>query len=208
MTAFVAAILAGFALSYGYWGMMLWQRFQNPFFPYFNDIFRSGYWEPVAFFDAKFRPSTLARWFTLPFGLVERNRLVSEVDLRDPRLALLCVFSVVLAIAMLRESRAAGMRYMTAVQRAMPQSVRLLAVFAGAAYVTWLVVTIYRYAIPLELTAASCSYWRSRCICGAARRDVLIGIASLTFRSRSTPSPNRGFSDIEHELAGPRRDRR
>ena len=189
VSAFAAAILTGFALSYGYWGMMLWHRFQNPFFPYFNDIFRSDYWEPVAFFDTKFSPSTLARWLTLPFGLVERTRLVSEADLRDPRLALLCVFSVVLAIAMLRESRATGMRFVTALQRAMPPSVRLLAVFAAAAYVVWLVAfTIYRYAIPLELTASLLLLLAMHAaFAGARRRDVLIATASMLIVATTVP---------------------
>src|SRR5437899_3507133 len=152
---FAAAVLAGFTLAYGYWGMVLWERFRNPFFPYFNDFFRSEYWELRPVFDTKFHPTTLAGWLTLPFGLAERNRLASEADLRDPRLAVLVMFSAVLAVSLVRQSRGARERFATALRRAMPPSVRLLAVFAGTSYLVWLFAfTIYRYAIPLELTAS------------------------------------------------------
>ncbi len=184
-----AAMAAGFLVAYGYWGAVLWERFRNPLFPYFNGMFRSEYWEPLSLADTRFRPTTPVGWLTLPFGLAERNRLASEADLRDPRLALLCVFSVVVAIAMLRESRAAGVRYMTALRRAMPPSLRLLAVFAAVAYVTWLVAfTIYRYAIPLELTASLLLVLAMRAaFAGAVRRDVLIGIASVLIVAVTVP---------------------
>src|SRR4030095_16556666 len=122
VSAFVAAIVVGSSVGYGYWAIVLWERFRNPFFPYFNEIFRSSFCDPCSFFATTFRPPTPARWITLPFGLGERNRLASEADLRDPRLALLCVFSVVLAVSLLRESRNAGVRYVSALQRAMPPS--------------------------------------------------------------------------------------
>ena len=187
--AFAATIAAGFALGYGYWAFLLWERFQNPFFPYFNAIFRSAYWEPVSFFDAKFRPSTVARWITLPFGLAERNHLASESELRDPRLALLCTFSVVLAASLLRESRAAGVRYVAALQRAMPPSVRFLSVFAAAAYVVWLAsFAVYRYVIPLELTTSLLLVLAmSAALAGAARRDVLIATVSVLIVAVTVP---------------------
>ena len=59
--AFVAATGAGFALAYGYWAFVLWERFGNPFFPYFNELFRSEYWDARPFFDTRFRPTTLAQ---------------------------------------------------------------------------------------------------------------------------------------------------
>ena len=178
--ALMAAMLAGFLVAYGYWGAVMWERFGNPFYPYFNGVFRSAYWEPGSFFDAKFHPPTLARWITLPFGLAERNRLASEADLRDPRLALLCVFAVVLAASLMREARASRVGFMTALRRAMPPSLRLLAVFAGVAYLVWLVVfTIYRYAIPLELTASLLLVLAMRsAFAGARRRDALVALAA------------------------------
>ena len=69
---------------------------------------------------------------------------------------------------------------MTALRRAMPPTVRLLAVFAGVAYLVWLVVfTIYRYAIPLELTASLLLVLAMRAaFAGARRRDALVALAA------------------------------
>ena len=36
-----------FSSPTGYWGVVMWERFRNPFYPYFNGVFRSPYWEPV-----------------------------------------------------------------------------------------------------------------------------------------------------------------
>ena len=199
--AFTASIAVGFALAYGYWGAVLWERFQNPFFPYFNALFQSEYWEPFSFFDAKFHPTTLWGWVTLPLGLAGRNRLASEADLRDPRLALLCVLAIVLAVSLLRESRTSGRRIMTALRRDVPPSIRLLAVFAGASYVVWLLAfTIYRYAIPLELTASLLLVLALRVLLrGAKRRDAIILLASALIVAVTVP-PYWGRSRVH---AGP-----
>jgi hypothetical protein len=199
--AFAAAAATGFIVAYGYWGVVLWERFRNPFFPYFNGLFLSEYWEPRSFFDAKFHPKTLLGWITLPFGLAERNRLASEGDLRDPRLALLCVFALVLAASLLREARASGERFATALRRAMPPSVRVLAVFAGISYIVWLAVfTIYRYAIPLEVTASLLLVLAMRsAFAGAARRDVLVATMALLAVAVTAP-PHWGRSRVHAGL--------
>ena len=187
--AFVAATGVGFALAYGYWAFVLWERFGNPFFPYFNELFRSEYWDARPFFDTRFRPTTLAHWITLPFALAERNRLASEADLRDPRLALLIVFAVVLAASRAREARAAGGRMAAALFGAIPPSIRFLAVFAAASYAAWLVAfTVYRFAIPLELVASLLLVLAMHAaFVGAVRRDVLIGIAALAVVAVTIP---------------------
>ena len=71
----------------------------------------------------------------------------------------------------------------------MPPSLRLLVVFAAVAYVTWLVAfTIYRYAIPLELTASLLLVLAMRAaFAGARRRDVLIGLASVLIVAVTVP---------------------
>jgi len=187
--AFVAATGVGFALAYGYWAFVLWERFGNPLFPYFNELFRSEYWDAHAFFDTRFRPTALAHWITLPFALAERNRLASEADLRDPRLALLIVFAVVLAVARAREARATGGRVAASLFGAIPPSIRFLAVFATASYVAWLVAfTVYRYVIPLELVASLLLVLAMHAaFVGAVRRDVLIGIATLAIVAVTIP---------------------
>ena len=175
------AMAAGFIAAYGYWGTVLWERFRNPFFPYFNGLFQSEYWEPRSFFDTKFRPSTPLSWLTLPFGLAGRNRSASEADLRDPRLALLCVFGALLAVSLVRRSRLVGETVLTTLSRGLPLTLRLLAVFVGASYLAWLFAfTIYRYAIPLELVASLLLVLAMRSALARIRKqDALIAAAAL-----------------------------
>jgi hypothetical protein len=189
VVAFALCATAGLALAYGNWASLLWKRFGNPFFPYFNAIFRSEWWEPQSFFDTKFRPSSFLGWLTLPFRLVVRNRLMSEADLRDPRLALLIVSVAWLAVRLARRAHAAHETVAVALRRAMPPSLRLLAVFVAAAYVAWLgLFTVYRYAIPLELVASLLLVVALRAILVPARRpDVGLGIAAALVVAVTVP---------------------
>ncbi len=189
LLAFALSALGGLALTYGYWAFVLWERFGNPFFPYFNGLFRSEWWDPQSFFDAKFRPTSLAGWIGLPFGLAFRNRLASEADLRDPRLALLIAFGIVLAASVVRRARAAGESVAAAIRRSLPPPLRLLAVFAAAAYAAWIAVfTIYRYAIPLELVASLLLVLAMRAtLAGFRRRDLWLGAAAVLVVAATIP---------------------
>lgn len=52
------AALAAFLAVGGPWHLALWHRFGNPFFPYYNNIFHSPDYPPVAIRDSRFRPGT------------------------------------------------------------------------------------------------------------------------------------------------------
>ena len=186
--AFASCAAAGLAVAYGYWALLLWDRFGNPFFPYFNGVFRSEWWDPQSFFDAKFRPTSLAAWLTLPFRLAFRNRLASEADLRDPRLALLLVFGALSAVSLVRQARAAHETGFVALRRAMPPSLRLLATFAATSYVAWLgLFTVYRYAIPLELIASLLLVLAVRASIGPGRRDLAMGVVAVVVVAATLP---------------------
>jgi hypothetical protein len=141
-------LLAGFAVTYGFWGATLWKEFGNPFFPYFNNIFQSPWWESTAWFDRNFGPHGALEAIFFPFAFAWNNRLVSETGFCDWRLP------AVMAIAM-----ACGLRY--AIERLRKSSAPsglaprpwiFLAVFMLAAYLVWLpLYAIYRYLVPLEV---------------------------------------------------------
>jgi hypothetical protein len=154
MIAFSAGGLVGFAIAYGYWGSVLWSHFHNPFFPYFNGIFRSPYWEPTGLLDRRLIPDSFAHAILLPFRLVRRNHLVTEEELRDLRLALLCVAAAALAILRVARLPVARKQSHDSESSRAPGSVLLLATFVFAAYVMWLgMFSIYRYTIPIEVIA-------------------------------------------------------
>jgi len=133
-------LLAGFLASYGFWGATLWERFGNPFFPYFNDIFRSPWWEPVAWFDRNFGPRTAMQAIFFPFVFATQSPLVSEAAFVDWRLAALMALAIVLAA---RRAWAPALPWRPWI---------FLGVFTLAAYLVWLpLYAIYRYLVPLEM---------------------------------------------------------
>jgi hypothetical protein len=76
----------GFLIVYGWWGMMLWQKFDNPFFPFFNDIFKSKYYPEVPVLSDRFLPFQYFCIFSFPVEVLKADRHVyfekSAPDLR------------------------------------------------------------------------------------------------------------------------------
>ncbi len=133
-------IALGFALAYGWWGLVLWHSFGNPLYPMFNSLFPSQWAAPVHTIDPRFFPKTALKWLAYPFFWVQGNPyVVSEFKLRDPRFALAYT---ALALAL-------GGVFCKA--RPSRQTIALWLFFATA-YVVWLLTfSILRYALPLEV---------------------------------------------------------
>ena len=77
--AMAVFVFAGFMLSYGLWGAILYDHFANPFFPHFNGIFKSPWWEPVDYFDRNYGPRGVMQALFFPIYLALDYKLVSEV---------------------------------------------------------------------------------------------------------------------------------
>jgi len=134
---------AGFAITYGAWGWHLYSEHGNPFFPYYNDWFRSPDARLEPYTDLRFRQHGLDILLA-PIHLLGKTTRFSEEHLRDPRLL----------VGML------SMAWLWWKQRAAPvasrqrERVNLLAMFFFAATALWLLqYGIYRYAIVLEQLA-------------------------------------------------------
>ncbi len=85
-------IALGAALAGGWWWFILWRHFGNPVFPYFNDLFQSPWAAPTRIADLRFMPHGLLQTLLYPFFWAFRPvALVSELPLRDPRIALALV---------------------------------------------------------------------------------------------------------------------
>jgi hypothetical protein len=146
----------GFLATYGWWGWILWREFENPFFIYFNSVFQSPWWEPVAFVDRNFGPRDWKQWIFFPVYFSRRSLLVSEVGFRDYRLAVL----LALAIAAWAMSRARNLRENPNAPAPPPDPLaapwRAVALFTLVSYVAWLqLFGIYRYLVPLEATSGA-----------------------------------------------------
>ena len=137
-------LLAGFVLSYGPWAAILYEHFGNPFFPHFNAIFKSPWWQPVSYFDRNYGPRDAFQAVFFPLILAQDYKLVSEVSFRDWRLGVLMVLSILAAVKYFARRR----------RDAAAPAWTFLAVFALASYLIWLkLFGIYRYLVPLEMLA-------------------------------------------------------
>jgi hypothetical protein len=139
----------GFLLAGGPHYFTIWRLFGNPFFPMFNTLFQSPYWERAPMWDRRFLPKTWSDWLFYPFVWAQDSSpsLVAEFGLRDIRLALAISLGAIVALTWLI-SRLTG----HALGRPFPRGLWALIIFALVSYLIWLpLFSIYRYLIPLEL---------------------------------------------------------
>ena len=168
--------LAGWALLGGYWAWHQWREFGNPLFPFFNDVFRSPWWEPKAFFDRNWGPREPLHWLFFPLYFARKSTLVSEVGFRDYRLAALFVLAAVAALtwAIRRERMTATWRF--------------LSVFTLASYLVWLkMFGIYRYLVPLELLSGPLIVGCCAYLLRKHGRHVAVGILALLLVGTTRP---------------------
>lgn len=146
---FSCAGVVGFLATYAFWGLELWSHFRNPFFAYFNALFRSPFWEPVNFADVRFFPKSPLEWIIRPVRLARTNQLATEVPMRDPRFLLLAVLGILAVVNHLARRFVHG-KPSTPPPRGVP-TIAFLSVFVAVSYVGWLkTFSIYRYTIPIE----------------------------------------------------------
>lgn len=138
----------GFVLTHGFWSWKLWTEFSNPFFPFFNGVFKSPEFLPANYRDVRFMGPGLLGLLTLPFEMMRSEGwLYIEAVTPDIRVAALTI--VMLAALALRSkallSSGGG-----------PHNRRLLVVttFFLVAYFMWGSISrIGRYALPLFILA-------------------------------------------------------
>ncbi|HEY2346199.1 MAG TPA: hypothetical protein VGH80_09990 [Xanthomonadaceae bacterium] len=136
--------IAGVALTYGYWGMLLWHLHGNPFFPYYNQVFHSPDASIAAYTDARFQPASVGDALLVPLRLLAKSQRYSEMVLKDPRLLLGVVAWAVLSWRA-RRVEVAG-------DAARNARTRAVAGYFLVAFLAWsLQYGVYRYAIPLEM---------------------------------------------------------
>jgi len=148
----------GVLASAGYWMSTLWKTFQNPFFPYYNNIFRSPYSEFVNFTFKKYLPHGTFQVLFYPFHFLKDGQLVSEGTFTDVRMAL-CYVLLGLLIFMIFYRwtiRRYGGQVPAARNNDGSKGLRDITIFIilffVLSYIFWQKMSsIYRFIIPLEL---------------------------------------------------------
>jgi hypothetical protein len=131
---FCCGWIIGFSLLYGWWGYAVWQRTGNPFFPLFNNIFKSDWYPPVAQQPYGLVPGSVFRAIFAPFfWAFSQSHFVTEGTLlRDARPAIAYASTVVLITATCLK------RYRTRGPELSPPPIGwFIITFTGAAYVLW-----------------------------------------------------------------------
>ena len=146
---FGVAVLAGMAITAGWWFATLYEHFGNPVFPHYNAWFRSPWWDARPAIDARYGPQSALEWLYFPLLLFRRTAgLVAASGFRDWRLPVLYVAGLAALVAWFVRRNDD-----TAPAAPGPAAAwRFVAVFWLVSYAIWLAVyAMYRYIIPLEL---------------------------------------------------------
>src|SRR5581483_8062455 len=145
-----------FALVSLPWSIQLQRHFGNPFFPFFNGIFRSPQYPTTGIMDFRFIPTSLAAAIWRPFAMMSPVGLVHfERPAPDLRYALLIVLALLLLLVS-RASRSRGAQASAGKSGAV-EGRALLALGSAFAidWVIWLAESgNSRYFIPMACVAA------------------------------------------------------
>jgi hypothetical protein len=131
----------------GYWWWLMWDRFDNPLFPFYNGVFGSSYGWIENQRDDRFLLSPLEA-LLMPLRMAVGG-YPSEFEGRDIRWALIAELAIVALVVwriQARRGEPAPSRLTTSPAR------RFLLTFAAVGWVAWLLqFGIARYLVPLEL---------------------------------------------------------
>lgn len=73
----------GFLLTHGYWSWMLWQRYENPIFPFFNSFFKSPYFDLINYKDDRYFNSDWKTLLLYPFFMSANFQKTLFVELEN-----------------------------------------------------------------------------------------------------------------------------
>jgi hypothetical protein len=151
--AAAAALLVG-----GPWAFAVARQFGNPFFPFFNRIFRSPYFAPFNLLDPRWKARNPGQALDYPLHWAAgATSLSSEAHFRDLRFAVFIVLLLPVLVLSIGRFRTAPRDPERAAASSLfhPAHRRLLLWFFTLAYVLWLYgFGQMRYATPIELLSS------------------------------------------------------
>jgi hypothetical protein len=150
--------LIGFTLAFAPWGIEMWERFQNPLFPFFNQWFKSPWAEFSSYAATPYATQSVWETLSLPWRLMwTSGPLVSELRLQDWRLGLGFPALALLAFGPFHSDEKQQKFWLP------------LLVFCCVSYVIWArLYGIYRYAgllevlMPVAIVMATVSIFKQR----------------------------------------------
>jgi hypothetical protein len=147
-----SGIALGALISCGWWWFTLWHHYGNPVFPYFNEIFRSPWIGANSLRDLRYMPHGFLQAFFYPFFWAFRgSKLISELPIRDPRIALGLLAIPLVWYRSARSPKPIGLHPGSRSINPLP-----LLTFFVISYVLWEAqFSIFRYLATLELVTGT-----------------------------------------------------
>lgn len=153
-SAFCFGGILGFLITIGYWCYFLWEKFGNPFFPYYGNIFPSEYAENGLYICDYFFPQNWVEWLAFPYFFYNNNQArVFEEVYRDHRLTIGYTLFVVYYVCQIfnfgnfRTKIKEKFRNFIDIDK-----VNLLILFITFSYIIWIIeFSIIRYLALLEI---------------------------------------------------------
>lgn len=153
IAVFALGGLIGFLVIDGFWMVKLWNLYGNPFFPFWNGVFKSPYFPEHNYVDTlHLHGKTFWDRLFAPFFMIMQHRFSVDRSTVDPRFAT----AVVVGVAALVLCR-----------KRINRRVLFAGVYAVVAFVFWEIVSFNsRFLIPVEivvgilLTDALCVFWK------------------------------------------------
>ncbi len=144
--------VGAFLLFHGYWMWLLWQKFDNPFFPFANEWFKSEWMPAVNFKDMRFLPQTWYEYVFFPVvWSLSKFHFYDDMIVTDIRLLLWFILALGYGIWLIKNKIRKVKRESTPLHRAWVFSVWFFLV----SYVVWLsMFAILRYCIIMEVLGA------------------------------------------------------
>jgi hypothetical protein len=139
---YAAGALLGAAALGGWWWWRIYALTGDPVFPHFNAVFHSALIPPIDITDTRFLPKTWLESAIYPlFWAADRFSGVSELPVRDPRIAIAAIGCVFIAIRLWRHPA---------------RTPFMLVVFFAVTYALWeRQFSIFRYLSALELLSGA-----------------------------------------------------
>lgn len=139
--------LIGGCITDGYWMILMWQKFHNPVYPFFNNIFHAAGAPGVNMRDTRFLPQGWMEALFYPFYF-GKDGSTADVGFRDYRLAVVYLFVMLWALCRFLNKKS------TIEQPVAKLQLDWLMGFYVASYVIWeIFFSIMRYAVCFEMLA-------------------------------------------------------
>ena len=139
----VLGLFFGFLVSDGYWIFLLYKNYKNPFFPFFNHIFKSPYVIESSIKDPRWVVQNVREYFMLPlhfFGI--KYKEISELSFCSPSVPVALFFSILYIISSVFLKK----------RNLYEKKLLFLSVFYVFSFALWgYYFSYYRYVIVLEI---------------------------------------------------------